>query len=158
MAVVSNSSASFTIIVQGNADRATVVPVVLADNLLCLKLPEASVMIAAGGNQVGRVSTERAVPNPALVAGKRALQLERDWAGRFATRGRNHLVKILNLPYLRGVISGAGSKVFDIWREQDSGNVLAMGLEVGDGDKSRLLAILLQMPDKNIALEIVRPI
>lgn len=115
-------------------------------------------MVAAGGNQVGRVGAERAVPNPALVAGKRALQLEWHWTGRLATRGRDHLVKILDLPYLRGMVSGAGSKVLDIWREQDSSDVLAMSLEVSDGDKSCLLAVLLKMPDKNIALKLVRPI
>ena len=157
MAAVNNNSASFTVIVQGNADRTTVVSIVLADNLLRLKLPEASVMVTAGGNQVGRVSAERAVPDPALMAGKRALQLEWHRAGRLAARGRDHLVKILNLPYLCGVVSGAGSKVLDIWREQNSSDVLAMGLEVGDGDKSCLLAVLLKMPHKNIALELVRP-
>lgn len=115
-------------------------------------------MIAAGGDQVGRVGTERAVPNPALVASKRALQLEWNWAGGLAARGRDHLVQVLNLPDLRSVISRAGSKVLDIWREQDSGDVLAMSLEVGDWDKSCLLAVLLKVPDENIALELVRSI
>lgn len=105
MAAVNNNSASFTVVVQGNADGTAVVSIVLADDLLSLKLPEASIMIAAGGHQVGRVSTERAVPNPALVASKRALQLEWNWAGRLATRSRDHLVKILNLPDLRSVVS-----------------------------------------------------
>jgi hypothetical protein len=158
LAAVDNNSASFTVVVQGNADRTTVVTIVLTDNLLGLKLPEASVMVAAGRNQVRRVGAERTVPNPALVAGKRTLQLEWHWLGRLATRGRDHFVEILNLPNFRGVVSGAGSKVLDIWREQDSGDVLAMSLEVGDGDKSCLLAVLLKMPDKNVALELVRPI
>lgn len=146
------NSASLTVVVQGNADRTTVMSVVLADNRLRLKLPETSVMVAAGGNQVGRVSAERAVPNPALVAGKSALQLERHWAGRLATRGGDHFVKILDLPDLGGVVSGAGRKVLDVRREQNSGDVLAMSFEVSDWDKSCLLTVLLKMPDKNIAL------
>lgn len=158
MAAVNNNSASFTVVVQSNADRTTVVSIVLADNLLRLKLPETSVMIAAGGDQVGRVGAERAVPNPALVTSKRALQLEWNWAWGLAARSRDHLVEVFNLPDLGGVVSRAGSKVLDIWREQDSGDVLAMSLEVSDWDKSCLLAVLLKMPDENIALELVRPI
>jgi hypothetical protein len=156
LAAVDNNSASFTVIVESNADRTTVVAIVLADNLLGLELPETSVMIATGGDQVGRVGAERAVPNPALVASKRALQLEWNWAGGLASRGRDHLVQVLNLPDLRSVVSRAGSKVLDIWREQDSGDVLAVSLEVSDGDKSCLLTVLLKMPDENVSLEMVR--
>ena len=149
---VNSNLTSFTIIVQGNADCATVMAVVLPNDLLRLKFPEASVMVAAGGNQIRRVSAERAVPNPTLVTGKRAFQFEWYWASRLATRGRDQLVEILYLPYLCGVVSGASSKVLDVRREQDSGDILAMGLKVGDGDKSCLLAVLLKMPDKNISL------
>jgi hypothetical protein len=153
---VNRNLTSLAVIIEGNANCTTMMAVVLSNDLLRLELPEASVMVAAGGNQVCRVRTEGAVPNPALMTSKRALQLEWHWAGGLATRSRDHLVEILYLPYLGGVVSGAGSKVLDVWREQDSGDILAMGLKVGDGDKSCLLAVLLKMPDKNIALELVR--
>lgn len=129
--------------------------VVLSDDLFRMKLPETSIMIAAGSNQVCGVSAESAVPDPALVTSKSALQLEWDGIGWLPTRDRNHLVEILDLPNFGSVVSGTGCKVLDIRREQNSGDVLAMSLEVGDGDEGGLFAVLLKMPDENVALESV---
>jgi hypothetical protein len=43
------------IIVQRHADSTTMVPIILADDIFALKLPEASIMVAASGHQVRRV-------------------------------------------------------------------------------------------------------
>lgn len=82
-------------VVQRHAYGATMVSVVLSDDLLTAKLPEARIVIGACSDQVGRVSAECAVPHPALMAVERGLQRERIWvafrrevvAGRSVVRG-----------------------------------------------------------------------
>lgn len=58
----------FRVVVQRNANRATVVAVVLSYNLLAVKLPEACVMIATCGDQVGRICREGTIPDPTLMS------------------------------------------------------------------------------------------
>lgn len=66
--------AGLRVVVQRDTDGTAVVTVVLADDLLGVQLPEASIVIRAGRDEIGRVGTKGAVPDPALVAGKRGLQ------------------------------------------------------------------------------------
>lgn len=56
------------VVVQGHANSAAVVAVILPDDLLTMQFPEASIMVAAGRDEVGAVGAESTVPYPPLVA------------------------------------------------------------------------------------------
>ena len=68
---------SLGVVIEGDADGAAVVAVVLADDLLAVQLPEAGVVVAAGRDEVRAVGAKGAVPDPALVALEGRLQRER---------------------------------------------------------------------------------
>ena len=79
--------------------------IILTNDLLAMQLPQACIMIRTSGDQVSRISTKSAVPNPALMATKRALELE--WLGVRLGRLtwlRNHLVEVFDFPDLGGVV------------------------------------------------------
>lgn len=63
-------STGFRVVVQSNADSATVMSVILADDLLTMKLPQSCIVIAAGCHQVGTIGAECTVPDPSLMACK----------------------------------------------------------------------------------------
>lgn len=174
--------------------------VVLANNLLAVQLPQAGVVVGAGGDEVGRVGAEGAVPDPALVAGEGGLEgvglglgggvgglvvaVDGDAAdadadadagagasavngeraagqGRGAgdaERGRGGLVggrgggDVGDLPDLGGVVGGAGGELLDVGGQQDAGDVLLVGAEVGDGEQVGALVGLDQLPDEDVAL------
>lgn len=68
---------SLGVVIEGDADGAAVVAVVLADDLLAVQLPEAGVVVAAGRDEVRAVGAKGAVPDPALVALEGRFQRER---------------------------------------------------------------------------------
>lgn len=83
-----------------------------------------------------------------------AFQLERLWAlvvGLCLARDGDHGFEVLDFPDLGSVVSGAGSKVLDVGREEDTGDVVLVCGEVCDGDEGSLLAVLDEVPDVDIA-------
>jgi hypothetical protein len=54
------------------------------------------------------------------------------------------------------VVSGAGSKVSHVGREEDAGNVLVVGLKFGDRDKRGYVPVLDHAPDEDVALSMVQ--
>ena len=50
--------------------------IILPNNLLTLELPESGIVIRAGGDQIGAVGTEGAIPYPTLMARQRRLEGE----------------------------------------------------------------------------------
>ena len=54
------------------------------------------------------------------------------------------------------MVSGAGSKVSDIGREEDAGNVLVMGLKLGDRDERGYVPVLDHAPDEYVALSMMQ--
>jgi len=50
------------------------------------------------------------------------------------------------------VISTASRKLLDIRREEDTGDVLVVGFEVGNRDEGGFFSVLDEKPDKDIAL------
>lgn len=85
--------------------------VILPDNLLAVELPKAGVVVGAGGDEVGRVGAEGAVPDPALVAGQGGLEGER--VGEAALVLAGGLVDV-DLPDLGGVVGGARRQLLDV--------------------------------------------
>jgi hypothetical protein len=126
--------------------------IVLANNSLAMELPQPCKVIRTSGNQVGRVSTESTIPYPPLMLGQSALELERTGFKSSFAGGRNHGVKILDLPDLGGVVGGAGREMLDIRREQYTKKVIVMGLKMGHRNKLGLLAVLQEAPDEYTAL------
>lgn len=122
------------------------VTIILPDDLLCMKLPQTRVVVAASSDQVRRVGREGAVPHPALVAGKRALELERARLGRGLARRRDHRLQVLDLPDLGRVVRAARRQMLDVWRQQHPRDVLCVRLEVRDRHQLRLLAVLEEVP------------
>ncbi|KAJ8106163.1 hypothetical protein OPT61_g9722 [Boeremia exigua] len=119
-------------IIQSNTHRASVVSIVLANDTLAAQLPQASVVIAARGDEVGRVGAERAVPDPALVAMKGSLKGE---GGGVAFSGRGERVAGLHVvwggqvdgPDAAGVVGGAGGEVTNVGGEQDARDISMLG-------------------------------
>lgn len=58
-------------VVECHADGATMMPIVLPNDLLTTKLPESGVVIGACCHQVGGIGTEGAIPHPALMTMQR---------------------------------------------------------------------------------------
>lgn len=130
-------------------------PIILSNNLLTVQLPQPSIMIRARRNQVGRISTECAIPDPALVARQGTLELERllglFLVGDLAGLGEERL-EILDFPYLGGAVGAAGGQVLDVGGEEDAGDGAVVGFEVGEGDELGFLAELEEVPDVDVAL------
>jgi hypothetical protein len=124
------------------------VPVVLANDLLTMQFPEPGVVVGAGGDKIRRVGAKGAVPDPALMAGEGGL--EREWPG-LAVGGGGLLLARLDLPDLGGVVGAAGGELLDVWGEEDAGDVLAVGVELGDGDELGALVVLDEVPDEDVA-------
>jgi hypothetical protein len=53
------------------------------------------------------------------------------------------------------VVGGASREVFDVGREEDTGNVVVVRFEVGYGHELGLFAVLKKMPDVDASLEII---
>lgn len=123
------------------------VPVVLADDLLAVELPQPRVVIRAGCHQVRRVSAEGAVPDPALVARQGCLKRIRPrllvWGG----------LDVLDLPDLGRVVSATGCKLLDVRGEEDARDVLLVGAEVRHRDELGAVEALDKVPHKDIALD-----
>lgn len=111
-----------------------------------MQLPEPGVVIRAGRNKIGRVCTECAVPYPALVAGERSLERER--LGLVLGQG----CRIAYFPNLGRVVGAAGGELLDIGREQDTGDVLLVGAELGDGNEASAVKLGVERPDEDVAL------
>jgi len=125
----------FRIIIESYANCASVVAVVLSDDLLAVQFPESSVMVRACRDEIRGIGTEGTVPNPSLMTCQGTLQSERLGFRRVvAACYRNHLFEVLDLPDLGRVVCAAGCEMFDVWREQDSGNVLTVSFKVGNRD------------------------
>lgn len=60
---------------------------------------------------------------------------------------------IFYLPDLGGVIGATGSELFHVRREEDAGDVLLVGAEVGHGEKLGTIVGLKELPDKNVSLK-----
>lgn len=114
-----------------------------------MQLPQAGVVVGAGGDQVGRVGAEGAVPDPALVA--RQGGLEGEGPGPAALVAPGGLVEV-DLPDLGGVVGRAGRQLLDVRGEEDPRDVLLVGGEVGDGLELGAVEGLDQGPDKDITL------
>lgn len=124
------------------------VAVVLPDDLLALQLPQAGVVVGAGGDQVGAVGAEGAVPHPALVAGQGGLEGE----GLGLAVGRRGL-EVPHLPDLGGVVRAARRQLLDVGRQEDAGDVLLVRVEVRHGEELGAVVGLDQFPDEYVALE-----
>lgn len=100
------------------------VTVILANNLLAMQLPQASIVIRTGRHKIGRVGAERAVPDPALVARQGSLEGERV---RVAVVVQLGSLLNVHLPDLGGVVRGAGRELLNVGGEQDTRDVFLMG-------------------------------
>jgi len=121
--------------------------IILSNDLLTVQLPQSRIMITARRNQIRTIRTERAIPDPALMAGERALELERLRFGGCLAGGWDHGFEVFDFPDLGGVVSAAGCEVLDVRREQDAGYVFVVCLEVGYGNELSLFAVLEEVPD-----------
>lgn len=144
-------------IVEGDANSAAMVAIVLPDDAPRGDLPQAGIVVGAGGDEVGGVGAERAVPHPALVAVQGDLELERVGLG-LGGGGRRVGPRLSRLPVrvdgpdAGGVVGAAGGQVADVGREQDAGDVGGVGGELADGDERGDVAVLDQAPDVDVAL------
>ncbi len=119
--------------------------VVLADDGLTVQLPQPSIVIRASCDQVCRIGTESAVPDPALMTCECALKSEglRRAVCRLRLAGNgDHGSEVLDFPNLGGVVGGASGEVLDVGREENTGNVLLMGREMGDRNERSLFTKL----------------
>src|SRR4051794_1126335 len=91
------------VVIQCDTDGATVMAVVLADDLLTVQLPETRVVIAASRNKVCAIRAESAVPDPPLVACQCCFQ-----GKGLGLLARTDGLHFLDLPYLGRVIGAAG--------------------------------------------------
>lgn len=103
-------------------------------------------MVRAGSYKVCRVSTESAVPYPALVARKSGLQ----------GVGLGLLVwswfNVLNFPNLGCMVCATRCKLLDVWRQKNTGDVFLMSIEVGDWHQLCAVETLNEVPHEYIAL------
>lgn len=142
-------STRLRVVVQRDADGAAVVAVVLADDLLAVQLPEAGVVVRAGGDEVCGVGAEGAVPHPALVAGQGGLEGERLGAAGLVWLGG---LLGVDLPDLGGVIGRAGRELLDVGGQQDPRDVLLVRVEMRDGLQLGAVEGLDEGPDEDVAL------
>lgn len=102
---------SLRVIIQRNANSASVMSVILADDLLAVYLPQPSVVIRARRHQVCRIGTERTVPYPPLVSRKRCL--ERKWFRVLFPFVAG--LGIVDLPNLGCVVGTTSSQFLHVW-------------------------------------------
>lgn len=126
--------------------------IILPDDLLTLQFPQPGIVIRARRDKVCRVGAESTIPYPSLVSSKSALKLERLGFCWCLARDWDHGLEILDFPDLGCVVGAASCEMLDVWREEHAGDVVAVCLEVGDGDKSGLFAVLEEVPDIDVAL------
>jgi hypothetical protein len=129
--------------------------IILPNNRLTMQLPQPRIVIRASCNQVRGIGAESTVPDPSLMAGERAFQLE--WLRSLViwlhlAWNRDHGFEIFDFPDLGGVVGGAGGEVLDVGREEDASYVVFVGGEVGYWDEGCLFAVLEEMPDVDVAL------
>jgi hypothetical protein len=121
-----------------------------------MQLPQPSIVIRACRNQVRRIGTESAIPDPALMTLECAFKLERLRSlviGLCLSRDRNHGFKVLDFPDLGGVVGRASGQVLNVGRKENTGNVVLVCGEMGDWDEGSLFAVLEEVPDVDVALE-----
>ncbi len=106
--------------------------IVLPDDLLAMQLPQPRIMVGTSGDQVGAICRESAVPDPALVA--REGGLERVGALRLRIQLWREGFHFYHFPDLGRVVGAAGRELLDVWRQEDAGYVLVVGVELGYGD------------------------
>lgn len=123
--------------------------VILPDDLLAVELPQAGVVVGAGGDEVGRVGAEGAVPDPALVARQGGLEGERPREAALVQAGG---LLDVDLPDLGGVVGGARRQLLDVGRQQDARDVLLVRRELRDGLQLGAVEGLDQGPDEDVAL------
>lgn len=114
--ITSEILSGLRVVVQGNTNQTTMMAVILSDNLLAVKFPQPRIVIRTSSDQIRRVRRESTIPDPSLVASQRTLQLEwlRVHDRSSPSRNRKLRLNVLHFPDLGGVVSGAGSEVFDI--------------------------------------------
>jgi len=114
-------------------------------------------MITTSRDQIRRISTKSAIPDPSLMSGKRALELERlvglgilclSWL-------RDAVFEIFDFPDFGGAVGAAGCEVLDVGGEEDAGYVGVVGFEVGYWDELGFFAELEEVPDVDVALELL---
>lgn len=153
------ASSCFRVVVQCNANSASVVTIVLPDDGLVLQLPKPGVMIRAGRHQVRRVCREGAVPYPSLVAVQLLLELEAILFAFVAIRAsqRSSLLCSLkiHLPDLCRMVCGAGCEVPHIRAEQHTGDVRAMSAILSHWYQGRDIAHGDQAPHEDRACDAV---
>lgn len=123
--------------------------VILPDDLLAVELPEAGVVVGAGGDEVGRVGAECAVPDPALVARQGGLEGEGPVEAALVRAGG---LLDVDLPDLGGVVGGARRQLLDVRGQQDARDVLLVRRELRDGLQLGAVEGLDQGPDEDVAL------
>lgn len=126
-------------------------PIILPNNTLRRQLPQTRVVVRARGDEIRRVGGECAVPDPALVLSECGLE-------RVRVCGQPvHLTRldVADLPYLGGVVCGAGGELLDVRREEDARDVLLVGAELGHRVDvcAVLVGVLGEFPDEDVALE-----
>lgn len=139
-------SSRLGVVIEGDTDGASVVAIVLANDLLAVELPEPGIVVGTGRHQVGRIGAERAVPDPALVAREGGLERERL---RLLVGGR---LKVLDLPDAGGVVGAAGCELLDVGREENARDVLLVRIEVGYRKELGSVVGLEQLPHEYVAL------
>lgn len=72
------SLVAYSSVIERNAYRAPVVPVVLPDDALTAQFPQPRIVVTARGDQIRTIRAKRAVPDPSLVPMQRRLE----WEGR----------------------------------------------------------------------------
>jgi len=128
--------------------------VVLPDDGFAMQFPQPSIVVRACRDKVCRIGAESTVPDPALMTLEGTFQLERLGALvvglRLAGNG-DHGFEVFDFPDLSRVVRGASGEVLDVWREEDTGDVVLVCGEVCDWDEGGLFAVLNEVPDVNIA-------
>ena len=115
-------------IIQRDTHGAAMMPIILPDNALTPQLPQPCIMVTTRSDEIGAVSAERTVPDPALVAMQGGFERE---GGGVALGGGGQLVARLQVvrrgrvegPDARGVVGAAGGEVADVRGQQDARDV-----------------------------------
>ena len=64
-------------------------------------------------------------------------------------------IEVFDFPDLGGAVGAAGCEVLDVGGEEDAGYVGVVGFEVGYGDEGCFFAVLEEVPDVDIALQVI---
>jgi hypothetical protein len=106
--------ASFRIIIESNTNGASMMAIVLPDDLLARQLPQSSVMVRTCRHKVRRIGTKRTVPDPSLMTGQGTLQPEWRFLWCFSIWRGYHLLEVLDFPDFGGVVGTACGEVLHI--------------------------------------------